>query len=79
MVEIPGPAGGRWTIVREAAAWRLWEGAPAQADAWLRLDAGSAWRLLTKGLARADAQARLQVTGRDALALPFLDMLSIMA
>jgi uncharacterized protein (TIGR03083 family) len=79
VVEIPGPAGGHWTLVRGAAAWNLWEGAPGQADAWLRLDADSAWRLLTKGLERTDAHARLHVTGTGELALPFLDMLSIMA
>lgn len=79
VVEIPGPAGGRWTIVREAAGWTLWEGAPAQTNAWLRLDADTAWRLWTKGLARVDAEARLQVTGERELGRPLLDLLAIMA
>lgn len=79
VVEIPGPAGGQWTVVHDGDAWQLWGGAPAQADAWLRLDADSAWRLLTKGLAPADAMARLHVTGERELAQPFLDMVSIMA
>ena len=79
VVEVPGPAGGRWTIVRDAEGWRLWEGAPDQADAWLQMDADSAWRHLTNGLARADAEARLQVRGDRALAQRFLEMVSIMA
>ncbi len=78
VVEVPGPAGGQWSLVRAADGWTLWEGAPAQAAAWLRLDADTAWRHLTKGLDRAEVEARLQVTGERSLALPFLEMRSIM-
>ena len=48
-VAITGEAGGRWSILREEQAWKLYTGAPDSPTAEVFLDQDIAWRLFTRG------------------------------
>src|SRR4051794_37733322 len=77
--EIPGEAGGEWTLVREGPAWSLYAGAPGEADCRVILDQDTAWRRMTKGLTAEQALARMEIAGDRALGEPVAKMLAIMA
>jgi uncharacterized protein (TIGR03083 family) len=62
-IEIDGPAGGQWTLIRGASGWTLWQGARPASDvaaARLRLSDDDAWRLLFNALPEPETQAALQ-------------------
>ena len=67
-LEIPGPAGGAWHVARQPGGWALYEGAPDDAAARVRLDADRAWRLFTKGIGPHAARQAATVSGDPALA-----------
>ena len=75
-VAIEGEAGGEWTLVRDAGAWRLFIGPAPDASASISLPAAAAWRLFTK-----DPRAASSVTleGNRSLAEPFLTTVAVMA
>lgn len=77
--EITGEAGGRWTLVREAAGWRLFTGALDHAAAHIRLDQDLAWRMFFKQRSREEVLAAMAVGGRTDLAQPFAGVLAVMA
>jgi hypothetical protein len=76
---LTGEAGGRWTIVRQARAWALYDGAPDQPDAEARLDQELAWRLFTRGMTAQDTLPRMSLHGKRSLALHVLEMVAIIA
>lgn len=76
---ITGEAGGAWTLQRENAAWRLYEGEAATPACQVRLDQDVAWRLLTKGLTREQAAPHVEITGQREFGEPLLGMLAVMA
>jgi hypothetical protein len=76
---VPGPAGGRWSVRREAAGWVLYSGAPAAPDATVTLPADAAWRRFTNGLTPAQARAQATLTGDEALAARLLETIAILA
>lgn len=79
-VEIGGPAGGTWTVRREASSWKLYVGAAEQpAASVVRLPAGVAWRLFTRGLAPEAARDRIEITGDAALGERLLEAVAIIA
>ncbi|MBA2459489.1 MAG: maleylpyruvate isomerase family mycothiol-dependent enzyme [Gemmatimonadales bacterium] len=78
-IEIAGDAGGSWTLVREGAAWRLYEGRVPAPAARLALSQDTAWRLFSKGLPQDSARQRVTVEGDAALRAPLLGALAIMA
>jgi hypothetical protein len=78
-IRITGEAGGDWTLVRQAVAWRLFSGPAPAATARVRLDQDTAWRLFTRGIGPAEAAARARFKGEAAFAKPVLQMVSIMA
>jgi uncharacterized protein (TIGR03083 family) len=78
-LRIDGKAGNTWTLVREAAEWRLYAGQPDTPAALVALDQDTAWRLFTKGLAPADALSRASIAGDTRLGRRVFDLIAIMA
>ncbi len=71
-IDVTGPAGGTWTLARDADRWTLHQGAPAAATAAVRLSDTSAWKLLFNALARAESAAAIDVEGDRALTDPLV-------
>ncbi len=76
---VEGPAGGDWTLRREAGTWRLFEGRPPAPDATVTLSDDTAWRLFSKGLTGAAARDRVRIAGDQALGDVALGALAVMA
>jgi len=76
---IHGTAIYRYTLQREADAWRLLKGAAPHPAAAVGLDEQSAWLLLTKGMPGEEARWNAVVEGDERLAQPFFDVLAVMA
>jgi hypothetical protein len=67
---IEGPAGGSWTLTREADRWTLWAGAFNRADARARLSDDAAWRLFYNALPAAHTSDAIAIDGRAELVTP---------
>jgi len=76
---IEGPAGGDWTLRRDAGAWRLFAGRHPAPDATVTMSDDTAWRLFSKGLGRDAARARVRFDRDQALGEVVLDALAVMA
>jgi uncharacterized protein (TIGR03083 family) len=76
---ITGESGGRWSLLCEADAWRLYAGVPDQPDAEVIIPADAAWRLFTRGLNPSAARERMVLKGDTALGATVLEMVSIIA
>jgi uncharacterized protein (TIGR03083 family) len=76
---IEGPAGGDWTLRREAGTWHLLAGRHPAPDATVTMSDDTAWRLLSKGLGREAARGRVRVDGDQALGEVVLGALAVMA
>ena len=76
---IEGPAGGDWTLRREADSWRLYRGAGSRPRATVLLSDDTAWRLFSKGLAPGIARARVRLEGDQSLGAVALGSLAVMA
>lgn len=77
--EVTGEAGAQWTLVRDAAGWRLFTGALDHAAAHVRIDQDVAWRMFFKQRSRDEVLAAMAVGGRTDLAQPFAGVLAVMA
>jgi uncharacterized protein (TIGR03083 family) len=75
--EVTGPAGGTWTLKREADRWTLWNGRPDRVDARVAVSDDIAWRLLYNGLPAAQIPSQIAVEGSSDLAAPFFRARSI--
>lgn len=78
VLEVAGDAGGAWSVVREAAAWRVYRGAADAPGAVVRATPDDAWRLLYNALPPERARATLEISGDAALAEPLLVARSVM-
>jgi len=76
---ITGPAGGEWTLRREAGDWRLYVGTASEPDATVTLSDDAAWRLFSKGLAPEAARASVRIDGDQALGATVLGALAVLA
>lgn len=76
--EVPGDAGGRWTVRRDGVSWTVWGGAPADPSAVVQLEPDNAWRLLYHALPPELARGRAQITGDPALAEPLFRARAVM-
>jgi len=76
---IEGPAGGDWTLRREAGAWHLFAGRHPAPDATVTMSDDTAWRLFSKGLGRDAARARVRIDGDQPLGEVALGALGVMA
>jgi uncharacterized protein (TIGR03083 family) len=70
VIDAQGPAGGRWTLVRDAEAWSLRAGEPDAATTRVRLSDDAAWRLLFNALGERETRDAIVVEGRQDLAAP---------
>jgi uncharacterized protein (TIGR03083 family) len=78
-LEVRGEAGAVWTIVKDAAGWRLFAGIEPNASARVSLDQDTAWRLFSKGLTAEQAARAIRIEGDQSLGRPLLGSLAIMA
>ncbi len=69
----------RYTLVREAGRWRLYQPLDEPAAASVTMDGDLAWRLFTKGIPKAEAIARSTLEGDRRLAGQVFDTVSIIA
>lgn len=78
-IRINGPAGGEWSLVREASLWQLVQAIGGETDAAVEIDPETAWRLFTKGMTPGEARTRASISGDEALAARVLETVSIIA
>jgi uncharacterized protein (TIGR03083 family) len=76
---IEGPAGGDWSLRREAGAWHLLAGRHPAPDATVTMSDDTAWRLFSKGLGRDAARTRVRIDGDQAVGEVALGALGVMA
>jgi uncharacterized protein (TIGR03083 family) len=76
-VAVHGPAGGLWTLVRDADRWGIQAGASDTANASVRISDENMWRLLFNGLTYAQAAAAIETEGDAALIQPLLSARSV--
>jgi uncharacterized protein (TIGR03083 family) len=77
LLDVVGPAGGQWTLVRETHRWTIQSGAPAVPTTRITLVDDATWKLLFNALTDAEAAAAIQVDGRTELAAPLLRARSV--
>ena len=77
LLDVSGPAGGQWTLLRDGDRWSLSRGEPALATARVRVDQDAAWKLLFNALPEADAARAVELSGRIDLAAPMLQARSV--
>jgi hypothetical protein len=76
-VAVHGPAGGLWTLVRDADRWGIQAGVSDTANASVRISDENMWRLLFNGLTYAQAAAAIETEGDAALIQPLLSARSV--
>ena len=76
-IDVGGPAGGKWTLVREADRWAIYAGTPDVATTRIQLLDDATWKLLFNALTDADAADVIQIEGRPELARPLLRARSV--
>lgn len=78
-LNITGPAGSTWTVVRKANGWKLYQGAAEAPEAVVDLPEDTAWRLFTKGISPTQAGEQARITGNLALGEQVLETVAILA
>lgn len=68
LLDVRGPSGGQWTLLRGNGRWTLEGGEPAAPTTVVRLSDEDAWKVLFNALGPAEAAAAIAVEGRRALA-----------
>ena len=76
-MDASGPAGGQWTLMRKAGAWKLFAGSPDAPTTTVRMSDDNAWRLLFNALKGDAAGKAVQIEGRVELAEPLLKARSV--
>lgn len=76
-IDISGPSGSQWTLVREEQRWTLWRGEPPAATASIRLSDQTAWQLLFNALSEGDAGRGVLIEGRTDLGRALLRARSV--
>jgi uncharacterized protein (TIGR03083 family) len=77
VLDVSGPAGGQWTLVRESDRWTLAQGEPASETTRVRLGDDAAWKLLFNALPDKDVAQAVNVSGRAELASALLRARSV--
>lgn len=81
-VAVTGEAGGNWYVERREDGWEQTADPPRSPSAAVTMDQDTAWRLVTKRRSRDEIRQQfpgIRITGDEALGLPVLDMVSVMA
>jgi uncharacterized protein (TIGR03083 family) len=76
-LDVGGPAGGQWTLSREAHRWTLYAGETPSASARITMRDNAAWKLLFNALSEQAATAAIRIDGRSELAAPLLRARSV--
>ncbi|UBU17959.1 maleylpyruvate isomerase family mycothiol-dependent enzyme [Nonomuraea gerenzanensis] len=78
VLEVRGPAGGRWSAAWRAGRWRMAEphGRPA---ASVSMDQDTFWRLASRGIGVEEARARAEVSGDPELTAAMTTLLAVVA
>lgn len=76
-VAVHGPAGGLWTLVRDADRWGIQAGVYDTTNASVRISDENMWRLLFNGLTYAQAAAAIETEGDASLIQPLLSARSV--
>lgn len=76
-IDVTGPAGGQWALVRENDNWTIWRGGPFTEAARVRLDDDAAWKLLFNALPETELASAVRLTGRAELTAPMVRARSI--
>jgi uncharacterized protein (TIGR03083 family) len=77
LIDVLGPAGGHWTLVRDAHGWAMFAGTPTVATTRIRLTDDDAWKLLFNAFTDMEAAAAIAIEGRAELAAPLLRARSV--
>jgi hypothetical protein len=77
VVDVSGPAGGIWTMVRRQDGWEIQSGEPPQATTRVHVSDENTWRLLFNALKGDTARKVVRIEGRPELAAAFLAARSI--
>ena len=78
LLEITGPSGGVWTLLRDGGRWQLTPGEPPKPGTRVRLSDDAAWKLLFNALrSEAEIASAVQIDGRRGLAEPLFRTRSI--
>jgi len=77
VIEVTGPAGGTWTLMRGAQRWTLQAGGPETATTRVQLTDQAAWKLLFNALPEGEVAAAVRVDGQPTLAAPLVRARSI--
>ncbi|MCP9749380.1 maleylpyruvate isomerase N-terminal domain-containing protein [Ferruginibacter sp. HRS2-29] len=78
-IVISGDAGGNWYLGKTRQGWALQENETTAPAAIVSIAAAIAWKLFSKSIRASDAKDEIIITGEERLALPALDMVSVMA
>ena len=78
-LNITGPSGGTWSVVREENSWKLYQGTADAPEAVVDLPEDVAWRLFTRGITPVQAREQAKVTGSISLGQRVLETVSILA
>jgi uncharacterized protein (TIGR03083 family) len=76
-IDVTGPAGGQWTLTRQAGNWKLSGGEPSAVTARVQVPDEAAWKLLFNALSEAEAATAIRIDGRAELATPLLRARSV--
>lgn len=76
-IDISGPAGGMWYLLRSQRSWELQREASATPAAEVAIPQEAAWRMFTKGIDGEKARAHSVVRGERALTDPVFATIAI--
>ncbi|NDU71768.1 maleylpyruvate isomerase family mycothiol-dependent enzyme [Actinomadura sp. DSM 109109] len=77
-LDVLGPAGGRWEVVRQDARWRM-TSTPGEPVAHVSMDQDAFWRLATRGITVEQARRRATASGDPELAEAVTALLAVVA
>jgi uncharacterized protein (TIGR03083 family) len=77
VLQVSGPAGGQWTLLRGESEWTLWQGEADEATACIALADDSAWKLLFNALPASESSQAVRITGSVELAAPLMRARSV--
>jgi uncharacterized protein (TIGR03083 family) len=76
-LEVTGPGGGVWSVVRRSGTWAVGRGRSPDPAALVRLSADTLWRVATRGITVRSARERATVSGDLTLGATVLELVSI--
>lgn len=78
-IEIDTDAGGQWTLERSDDAWRFSDDNSLRTDASVKIPGALAWKFMTKAISPEVIRHHVHIQGSEALVLPCLRMIAVMA